>query len=144
MVFERQVRKTRPVQLTSLIDIMFFLLIFFMLSTSFVRSESLELSLPEDKPSDAASAPVDLVQIYVNAEGKMYLGHQPITERKLIQTLREVFLKNPDKNVLLLNGPKVSVQQMITVMDRIYFSGGKNLSVASWKPQAAQEAANGN
>lgn len=133
MYFERQVRKTRPVSLVSLIDIMFFLLLFFMLSTSFVRNESLELTLPENKPGLPAT-PGKVVQVYVNNEGRMYLGHEPVKERKLIDTLREIFLKQPEMNVILLSGPQVTVQQMITVMDRIYIAGGKNLSVASWEP----------
>ncbi len=144
MYFERQVRKTRPVSLVSLIDIMFFLLLFFMLSTSFVRNESLELSLPDTTPSQTAGLS-KLIQIYVNSDGKMYVGHDEIKERQLIRRLRETFVTHPDMNVLLLNGPKVNVQQMITVMDRIYSAGGKNLSVATWEPkpepQAGTEAA---
>jgi biopolymer transport protein ExbD len=133
MYFERQVRKTRPVSLVSLIDIMFFLLLFFMLSTSFVRNESLELTLPGNTPGLPTVAS-KVVQVYVNNEGRMYLGHQPVKERNLIDTLREVFLVNPEMNVILLSGPQVTVQQMITVMDRIYIAGGKNLSVAAWEP----------
>jgi biopolymer transport protein ExbD len=134
MVFERALRKTRPIPLTSLIDIMFFLLLFFMLSTSFVRNESLELTLPSNATASAKSGQ-KLTQVYVNQDGMIYLGRDQVSEEKLIKKLREVLLEHPNMNIVLLSGPKVTMQQMITAMDRIYIAGAKNLSVSSWEPE---------
>lgn len=134
MYFERQVRRTRPIPLTSLIDVMFFLLLFFMLSTSFVRTESLELTLPGNAPITTPQPQEKTLQIYLTKDGIMYMDDQQIGLDSLTRTLRETFMRQPDQGVLLLNGPEVSVQQMINVMDKIYLSGGKNLSVESWNP----------
>lgn len=134
MYFERALRKTRPIPLTSLIDIMFFLLLFFMLSTSFVRNESLELTLPGNVPIKNTDVQ-KLTQVYVNQEGATYLGREEMSEEKLIKHIRTVLQEHADMNILLLSGPNVNVQQMITVMDRLYIAGAKNLSVASWEPE---------
>lgn len=138
MYFERAVRKTRPIPLVSLIDIMFFLLLFFMLTTSFVRNESLELTLPGNTPLKPGALQ-KVMQVYVTADGVMYLGQDQVSEKNLIEKLRAIFLDHPDMNVLLLSGPKVNVQQMITVMDRVYLAGGKNLSVESWEPKPLEQ-----
>ena len=134
MYFERAVRKTRPIPLTALIDIMFFLLLFFMLSTSFVRNESLELTLPGNVPIKNTGVQ-KLTQVYVNQDGQTYLGREQVKEEMLVERVRKVLADHPDMNILLLSGPKVNVQQMITVMDRLYIAGAKNLSVSSWEPE---------
>jgi biopolymer transport protein ExbD len=142
MYFERQIRRTRPIPLTSLIDVMFFLLLFFMLSTSFVRTESLELTLPGNSPMLAQPLPSDKpIQVYLTKDGVIYMDQQQISTETLTQKLRDIFQIRPERSILLLNGEGVTVQQMINIMDRIYLSGGKNLSVESWQPQAAEEAA---
>lgn len=143
MYFERQVRRTRPIPLTSLIDVMFFLLLFFMLSTSFVRTESLELTLPGNAPATTPQPQEKTLQIYLTGDGITYMDNQQIGLDPLTRTLRETFMRQPDQSVLLLNGPEVTVQQMINVMDKIYLSGGKNLSVESWAPSPSSDSGKG-
>jgi biopolymer transport protein ExbD len=143
MYFERQVRKTRAIPLVSLIDIMFFLLLFFMLSTSFVRTESLELTLPDHADGQVVSptptvAAENVTQIYITAEGEIYLGHELLAEKDLINRLLALFKEKPEQSILLLIGEKVSVQQMIQMMDRIYQLGGKSISVESWSPPVSK------
>ena len=141
MQIERESRKTRQVPLTPLIDVVFLLLVFFMVSSTFVRSESLELMLPQ---ASAGGSAVEgkLLQVYVSHDGSLYLGRKPVNEETLIKTLRKTIEKFPDVGVLLLSGPRVSVQQLVTAMDHIYMAGSTNLSVASWEPeQVAKEPA---
>ena len=135
MHFERAVRRTRAIQLTSLIDVMMFLLVFFMLTTTFVKTESLELTLPGSGGGGKLSD--GILQIYVTQDGKMYAGRMPVEEKQLPKILKKRFAIRPDLAIQLLSGPGVTVQQLVAVMDRIYLSGGKNVSVASWKPGEA-------
>jgi biopolymer transport protein ExbD len=137
MQIERQVRRTRSVPMTPLIDVVFLLLIFFMLSTSFVRTESLELALP---PLDQVQkSGQKVLQIYITREGYMYVGHTPVNFERLIKTLQQTLQQRPNLNVLLLSGEGVKVQQLVKVMDHIYMAGAQNLSVASWKAKKNQD-----
>ncbi|MDG1287595.1 MAG: biopolymer transporter ExbD [Rickettsiales bacterium] len=139
MQIEREARKARQVPLTPLIDVVFLLLVFFMLSSSFVRSESLELMLPQANGGGSADEG-RLLQVYVARDGSTYIGRRLVNEEGLIKTLRGTIEKFPDVGVLLLSGPRVSVQQMVTVMDNIYQAGSTNLSVASWEPERIDQA----
>lgn len=134
MLIEREARKARQVPMTPLIDVVFLLLVFFMLSSTFVRSESLELMLPQASGGGTADEG-RLLQVYVARDGSTYLGRKPVNHQQLVEGLSRAFEKFPDVGVLLLSGPRVSVQQMVTVMDHIYMSGATNLSVASWEPE---------
>ena len=138
MHIEREARKARQVPLTPLIDVVFLLLVFFMVSSTFTRTESLELMLPP-ATGGGASEEGRLLQVFIARDGSIYLGRRAVNKEQLVQTLKNTFIKFPDVGVLLLSGPRVSVQQIITVMDHIYMAGSKNLSVASWEPEKIAE-----
>ena len=139
MHIEREARKARQVPMTPLIDVVFLLLVFFMLSSTFTRSESLELMLPQASGGGTGEEG-RLLQVFVARDGSTYIGRKLVNEELLIKTLRNTLQKFPDIGVLLLSGPRVSVQQIVTVMDHIYMAGSTNLSVASWEPEQVEEA----
>jgi len=141
MQIEREARKARQVPLTPLIDVVFLLLVFFMLSSTFVRTESLELMLPQAAGGGAADEG-RLLQVYVASDGSMYLGRKSVNEQSLVKNLANALQKYPEAGVLLLSGPRVSVQQMVRVMDHIYLAGSTNLSVAAWEPEKVSEHMN--
>lgn len=140
MQFEREARKARSVPMTPLIDVVFLLLIFFMLSTSFDRNESLELNLPGAAGEGMANEG-KLLQVFVSSDDKVYVGRRPVEKNQLVPVLKKTLEQYPEIGVLLLSGPRVSVQQLISVMDNIYLAGSTNLSVASWEPEEVKQQA---
>ncbi len=128
---ERQFRRARPIPLTSLVDILCCLLFFFMLSTSFVRQESMELMMPSD--SAKRDAKQQVMYIYVSDNGEVFLGNKSMGLRDLSLRLVDEFEKNVDQHIMVLVSSKVSVQTMVTVLDKIYLTGARNVSVSDWK-----------
>ncbi len=141
MHIEREARKARQVPLTPLIDVVFLLLVFFMVSSTFTRTESLELMLPPANGGGTADEG-RLLQVYVARDGSMYLGRKAVNEQQLVERLAATVRQYPDVGVLLLSGPRVSVQQIVSVMDHIYIAGSTNLSVAAWEPERVSEQMN--
>lgn len=135
MYIERDERRSRSVPMTPLIDVVFLLLIFFMLSTSFIRTESLELVVP-NAGGAASQNEGKILQVFVTNDGYMYLGRKPVNEEQFVTVLRNTVAQFPDVSILLLSGPDVNVQQLVKMMDRINLAGGKNVSVASWEPKS--------
>lgn len=136
MEFERSSRKSLALQLTPLIDVMFILIIFFMLTSSFMRVESLELNLPSvsPKPTDKSS----VVHLFIQADGNMLLGKRRIDQSELTESLAHMFKKSPDTKVMLLTAEGVTMQQLVNVMDNFYLAGGQSLFVRKWEsPPAA-------
>lgn len=147
MDIERQPRKAKTIPLISLIDVVFQLLIYFMLTTSFTRTESLELALPAAaKPSAEASnkPPEKTLHIYISDTGETFLERDSLGEKEMAEKLSTVFLESPDRGVLVLSAGKVSVGALVKVLDRIYTAGGRNIAVADWvipRSQAKAEEA---
>ena len=138
--FHRGTRRTRQILLTPLIDVVYLLLLFFMISTTFVKAESIELTLP-GKDSKTAEKPADSLHIYINDGGELFLGKQKLNEEALRDRLIDIFGDSPNRRVVLASAQRISVQKLVGIMDMIYLSGGRNLSVVEWREAAkAQES----
>lgn len=131
MEFSRQTRRLRSINLTPLIDVMFFLIVFFMVSTSFVMSESMELILPSDNTSDTPASTIDsdILHITVNVKGEIEVGDKTININQFDQLIRKIIEQNKDRKIVLSSTPGVSVQQLVNALDVIYVNGGKNVQV---------------
>ncbi|MGE0754154.1 MAG: ExbD/TolR family protein [Alphaproteobacteria bacterium] len=137
--FERSTHRTfNNLNLTPLIDVLFILIIFFMLTTSFMKIESLELILP----SATAAAPKtstsnDVVRIFIHSDGEMTLGKRKVSAETLNASLSRMFEKDDTTKVMLLTADGVTMQQLVNIMDRIYLAGGKSLYVRKWQDAGA-------
>ncbi|MFO7529883.1 MAG: biopolymer transporter ExbD [Marinobacter sp.] len=84
MKFKRQRSQEVGVDLTPLIDVVFLLLIFFMVSTTFTRESHLQVELPEASGDPAKPAEVKQIDVVINAEGQYILN-----DRTLVNNRRE-------------------------------------------------------
>jgi biopolymer transport protein ExbD len=131
MDFERRSRNVQEINLTALIDIVFHLMVFVMLTTSFVVAESMELSLPSahQAPMNAAESPESVIRILIGQNGALSIGNQPTTMDGLNTLLVSRLAQNPDEKIAIFTTPGVSVQQLVSVMDTVYLTGGRNVQV---------------
>ncbi|WP_372987366.1 ExbD/TolR family protein [Marinobacter sp.] len=88
MKFKRQRSQEVGVDLTPLIDVVFLLLIFFMVSTTFTRESHLQVELPEASGDPAKPAEVKQIDVVINAEGQYILN-----DRTLVNNRRETLEK---------------------------------------------------
>ena len=79
MKFSRQRPEEVSVNLTPLIDVVFLLLIFFMVSTTFTKETQLEIDLPGAN-GNAQEKPVEHIEIQISAEGVYHLNGEPIAD----------------------------------------------------------------
>ena len=133
MDFERSSRrKVMSLNLTPLIDVMFILIIFFMLTTTFMHIESLELNLPSVSAGKAA-AKNEAMHLFIAANGDMMLGQRALDQKELTESLTRMFEKDPGTKIMLLTADGVTMQQLVNVMDRVYMAGGRSLFVRKWE-----------
>lgn len=128
---DRATRRPRQMNLTPMVDVVFQLLIFFMLTTSFISIESMEMSFP--KAEDVKAAPQSVFRIFIQDDNHIFLGDKEVTINEMKAQLRLALFKDPERGILLLSGEQVNVQRLISVMDDINLMGGKNVAVADWQ-----------
>lgn len=129
MDFERRRRHVHEINLTALIDIVFHLMVFVMLTTTFIVSESMELSLPSARAGQAAEAATTVTRIEIIGGDLVKLDAEPMNLGRMNVILAERIAANPEARIAIFTTPGVSVQQLVNVMDSVYLTGGRNVQV---------------
>ena len=92
MKFSHQQQEPLNINLTPLIDVVFLLLIFFMVTTTFTRESQLEVNLPEASSAQVASQERDRIDILINADGLYSVNGQPLVNAQA-ETLRRAVIE---------------------------------------------------
>ncbi len=137
--FRRKQPEEVSVNLTPLIDVVFLLLIFFMVSTTFTKETHLEINLPEAE-GEVVEAQTDLIEVTVSVDGdfsvngQALLNSQPATLRRAIMDQAGDNRKLPFVISADANTPHQSVVTVMDVAGKLGFAG---LSITT--QQAAEE-----
>lgn len=115
-------RETRlDINLTPLIDVVFLLLIFFMVSTTFDRESALEVELPEAS-REATDEPEEALEIVIDAQGNYYINENRVVNNRpetLRAALAQVAGDDRSRPVVLKADARTPHQSVITVMDSV-------------------------
>ncbi len=129
-------RKKRPryaiqAPLTSLIDIVFMLLIYFLLTTNFMVDEGIKIKLPQAR----ASAPQTQqeITVYVDREGRAYINNKPVPEEILFTRIKEMIGGQSDRLVVVKADREVVLNKAVKVMDLAKAAGAGRLCLATEK-----------
>lgn len=125
-------RRRARVSLTPLIDVVFILLVFFMLASSLLDWRSIEM----DTAAKTAAKPAKSESVIVEplTDG-IRLGGETVALDTLTERLRRRVEKTPDQRVLVKPAPGVVLQDAIIVLDRLSAAGVTNMSlIRSRKP----------
>lgn len=137
MQFKRQVKVEDSVNLTPLIDVVFLLLIFFMVSTTFTKETHLKIDLPEAN-GDLQPALVDQIEVVVDSNGGVSLNGRALVNKQ-IPTLRAAIqdVAGDDSSLpfIITGDANTPYQTIISVMDLAGQMGFANLSLTTQLPQ---------
>ena len=118
------------IDLTSLVDVVFLLIIFFMVSTTFITLESgLPVDLPEASSAEAQSE--GLPTVTIAADETIYVGGGEVTEEGLVALLEGVLSEEGDDVVILRADQSVPHGLTVRVMDAIKRAGAQRVAIAA-------------
>lgn len=114
------------INLTSLIDILFIVLIFLMLTTSFASRSGVEISLPKSSQQREAAAP-DMIEIELNASGEIFIKGQ----KRTLEELQAFLAETPDKELpLALRADELARHgRVVEILDTIRGAGFRKLGI---------------
>ncbi|HDY86166.1 hypothetical protein LCGC14_0740770 [marine sediment metagenome] len=121
------------VNLTPMIDVVFLLLLFFMVSTSFIRESSLKVDLPEATGQTTAEKdkPIDII---INADGQFTVNKITLTspnKEDLSAQLKLAVGENSDPHIIITADAKADYQNIVTAMDSAQQLGYSRLTLAT-------------
>jgi biopolymer transport protein ExbD len=126
-------RKRPPLilELTPLIDVVFLLLIFFMVSTTFINEPSaLEVDLPTSDSADVISEGND-VGITLRADGRVFIDGKAVSQEQLSAELRRIAHEDTATQVVVRADKGLSYQRLIDIMSLAHDLGLTSFSLAT-------------
>lgn len=127
-------REEPTVDLTSLIDVVFLLLIFFMVSTNFERQAVLKVDLPEASAVEAPVEVPDRLELVIDPTGRMFLNDQQLIDDQrstMIAAFRQAAGEQRDVPLLLRADRMTPHHYVVMAMDVAAELGFTNLSIAT-------------
>lgn len=127
--------RTQPeVNMTSLIDVVFLLLIFFMVSTSFVKQSQINISLPEAESTSVITETPEQIDILITESGTYLVnGRELINNRAetIRNALQKVSAGNNNMPMTISADANAKHQHVVTAMDVAGRLGFKQISIAT-------------
>ena len=120
------------INLAPLIDVIFILLIFFVLTTSFVKENRIALVLPDSQST--SNADNDLVEVLIDADGNYFIDNQKLfsNQRGAIRTgLQRAQALNSGKKLKITADARVSHSKVVLVMDLAGQLGFSNIRITT-------------
>jgi biopolymer transport protein ExbD len=135
---ESKKRGTAVLEITPLVDVVFLLLIFFLLTATYVKNPNLDISLPKASLSQSTSQKRDL-SIAVKTDGQIRYDNKDVSIEKLEGILRAEYAENQEM-VIVINADKDSKHgRVVEVMDLAKKVGFDKLAIAIQASSAAIE-----
>ncbi len=120
MNFRRRTRAETDINLTPLIDVVFLLLIFFMVSTTFTRETQLKVDLPESASGEHASETTAQIEVLISAAGQVAVNGNTLVNPDL-ETLKAALARESGGDtrlpVVITADAQTPHQSVITAMD---------------------------
>lgn len=129
MQFFVKSRRQVIINITSLIDVLFLLLIFFIVSSTFLEQPGMKLDLP--KTSGREIAQMEGYTLFITSEGTMFLNEEPVTLTDLSRRLKVLASEVEERGLVLKADENVRYGLVVEVMDIAKQSGIGKLVVAT-------------
>ncbi|MFT7414014.1 MAG: biopolymer transport protein ExbD [Methylophagaceae bacterium] len=125
----RQSGAIAEVNMTPLIDMVFILLIFFIVTTSFVKETGVDVSRPSAKT--AVKKELANIMISITPNDEVWMDKRQIDRRAVRANVERMHAENPEGSVIILADKEAKTGLLIEVMDQARLAGVANVSIAA-------------
>lgn len=125
-------KKTIELNIAPLIDMVFILLIFFLVTTSFVKETGVDINRPS--ASTAVSREKAGILIGITNDNRIFMESREIDIRAVRANIERALAENPEGGVVIVADRESSTGIAIQVMDGCRMAGAENISLAASRP----------
>ncbi len=119
------------VNLTPLIDVVFILLIFFMVTASFTKESGIEVDRPTAETT-IRQEQASLI-IAINKEGEIWIDNKHVDIRSIRAHIEQLHAQNPEGTVIIMADKNSLTGTTVAVLDQVRLSGVSNVAIAATK-----------
>src|SRR5690606_10554358 len=111
----RRPRRAAEINLINMIDMLFFLIVFFVLTSSFTSEIGVDISKP--KAQSAKTLPRQPLLIGITKQGNIHVNESPVSPAALEGVLRHYMALDPDRAVVIVADREAQMSQTVDVLD---------------------------
>ncbi|HCG71091.1 MAG TPA: biopolymer transporter ExbD [Gammaproteobacteria bacterium] len=120
------------VDLTPMLDVVFIMLIFFIVTSTFVKESGVDVTRPNAEtavPTDASS-----IQIGITSNNQIYFDKRLVDKRAVRANIEKGLAESPGAAIIIIADALSNTETLIEVMDQSRLAGAENVSVATDEP----------
>lgn len=117
--------------ITPMLDIVFIMLIFFIVTTSFVKESGISVNSPS--ASSAVSQDKASIFVAINNNGDVWIDKRQVDVATVRAIIARMHTNNPEGSVVIQADKEVNADQLMNVMDQVRLAGVKNIALAAKK-----------
>ena len=130
MKFKKKKSPDISLEITPLVDVIFLLLIFFVLSTQFIDLKTMSIDLPSIDKKTMSNLPENRVKIEISKEGEVLINNTTISEFSLKSLNQELSLIPSNiKTAIISADSDTRYQYIVTIMESLNSNGFKNIQI---------------
>jgi biopolymer transport protein ExbD len=126
-------RKSRDeemdINITPMLDIVFIMLIFFIVTTSFVKETGIDPKRPVAET--AAAKPRGNILIGIDTEGRIWMNNRQVDITQVRQLVEDAVIENPESSAVLISDEISPTGVLIDIMDQVRLGGVTSISVSA-------------
>ena len=124
-------REEAGIDLTPMLDVVFIMLIFFIVTASFVKEAGFDVNRPPNTDQPPRDAERKNILINVAADGRLYINRRPVDPGALTANIKRLHAENPKGAVVIQAEDDSMNEYLITVMDAARKAGVYDVAIAS-------------
>lgn len=119
------------INITPMLDIVFIMLIFFIVTTSFVKEKGLEVSRPSNSPPKEVKKNKGPIVVKIDANGNILLKGRMLERKAVEANLEREKAEKPDSPLIIAAHPDAETDALVTILDAAEAVGVASVSVAT-------------
>ncbi|MDO6682600.1 MULTISPECIES: biopolymer transporter ExbD [unclassified Oceanobacter] len=117
------------IDITPMLDVVFIMLIFFIVTASFVKESGIEVNRPDASTSNAK--PRANILIAINDLGEIWINKRRVDESQVRANIERMHAENPQGTVVIQADEEAKTKQLVAVMDAARAAGVYDVSLAT-------------
>ena len=117
--------------MTPMLDIVFIMLIFFIVTTSFVKESGVTVSTPQAQTSSQQENAN--IFIAITAEEEVWIDRRPVDPRSVRAIVARLHADNPEGSVIIQSDQEAPTRMLVEVMDQVRLAGVEGIAIAADK-----------
>ena len=128
--YTKEEKELISINITPLIDIVFLLLVFFMLASSFIQKSTIEVNLSSGETLQTEKQKNDVI-LTLNKTGQIYLNNKLINISNIKNEIIKIIDNNPEHKILIKSHKKIAVQKVIRLIEEVRLAGTDNIKLVN-------------